>query len=134
MRDINRQLVASYARCRCCGTVLQSLHVHDYKTCKCDNETMIDGGLDYQRYGGMDLDMVEPIAVYADEPFLKVREHMYRVGPNKDGTGVMRIRRLFEMTDGHLEAMQTYPCPPWQLKLINKEIAYRQKSNISIPG
>lgn len=133
MNSIDRQMVASYARCRCCGTVLQSIHRHDYKTCKCDNETMIDGGLDYQRYGGIDLSMVEPIAVYADESFLKVREHMYRGGHGKDMKGVYRITRLFEMTDEHLQAVQTYPCPPWQLKLINKEIAYRQKRNISIP-
>jgi hypothetical protein len=132
MKNMNRQMVASYVRCRACGTILQSIHTHDYKTCSCDNETMVDGGLDYQRYGGMDLSLVEPFAVYDDESFLKVREHMYRGGHGKDMKGPFRLTRLFEMTDEHLNAMLTYPCPPWQLKLIKKEVQYRKKRNISI--
>jgi hypothetical protein len=38
------------ARCLECNEVLSSTHVHDYKTCSCDN-LMVDGGLDYIRRG-----------------------------------------------------------------------------------
>ena len=93
---------------------------------------MIDGGLNYQRYGGVDMSMVECIGVYADEDFGKVRQHMYRTGYGKDGTGAFRITRLFEMTDGHLQALLTYPCAEWQRELVNKELAYRSLLNISV--
>lgn len=34
----------------CCGTVLESTHVHDFKHCKC-GKVFIDGGNRYLRYG-----------------------------------------------------------------------------------
>lgn len=46
-------------KCLECGVVLSSEHRHDYKTCKCPNQTMVDGGNDYLRYGGKDLNKVE---------------------------------------------------------------------------
>lgn len=129
---MNRQLVANYVRCRQCGTVLQSLFRHDYKTCLCDNKTIADGGLSYIRFGGKDLKWVEPIAVYDDEPFEKVRQHMYRIGYGRDMKGPFHITRLFEMTDGHLEAMKTFGCADWQKSLIEKEKQYREDNNISV--
>ena len=132
MKNFDRQLVASYARCKQCGTVVQSLHRHDYKTCSCDNKTMIDGGTDYQRFGGVDIQWVEVFGVYTDEPFEKVRQHMYRLGYGKDTKGPFRIVRLFEMTNEHLLAMEIYPCVEWQMKLIRKEGAYRKVNNISV--
>lgn len=133
MNSIDRQLVASYARCRQCGTVLQSLYGHDYKTCRCGNETMVDGGLEYGRYGGMDMSLVEKIDIYADDPFELVRKHCYRAGYGKDKKGAYRITRLFEMTDEHLRATLEYGCALWQEELIRKEIIYRKENNISIP-
>jgi len=128
----SRQIVANYSRCRACGTVLQSLSGHDYKTCPCDNKTMVDGGLGYGRYGGVDMDLVENWQVFADEPFEKVRQHMYRTGFGKSGRDHFRITRLFEMTDEHLQAMHTYHCATWQLDLIKQEQEYRKANNISI--
>lgn len=56
------------ALCRCCGKVLVSLSRHDYKTCGCPNETMVDGGADYARYGGMDLNKVAyGVFIFNDE-------------------------------------------------------------------
>ena len=45
-------------KCLECGVVLDSIFRHDYKTCECPNETMVDGGDDYLRYGGKDLKKV----------------------------------------------------------------------------
>jgi len=39
--------------CPNCGKVMVSWHRHDYRTCSCSNETMIDGGRDYLRFGGV---------------------------------------------------------------------------------
>ena len=39
------------ARCRKCGTVIESKAVHDFVSCKC-GAIFVDGGLDYLRAGG----------------------------------------------------------------------------------
>lgn len=45
--------------CLRCGMVLVSFDRHDYKTCLCPNKTMVDGGSDYLRCGGKDLNLVQ---------------------------------------------------------------------------
>lgn len=46
--------------CLECGWIGVSWWVHDYKTCDCENRTMIDGGQEnYVRYGGKLLDKVQ---------------------------------------------------------------------------
>ncbi len=42
----------NWAKCRLCDDVIESVHRHDFQTCKC-GEIFIDGGNDYQRYGCM---------------------------------------------------------------------------------
>ena len=37
--------------CPECGARLFSWYRHDYKTCGCDNQAMVDGGDDYTRTG-----------------------------------------------------------------------------------
>jgi hypothetical protein len=34
------------AKCKLCGDIIESLHVHDYVSCKC-GEIAVDGGLQY---------------------------------------------------------------------------------------
>ena len=57
-------------QCLQCKTVLVSFHRHDYKTCACPNETMIDGGRDYLRCGGKDLKQIKVLKII--EPRKKV--------------------------------------------------------------
>lgn len=42
-------------RCKKCGDVLQSKHVHDFVMCKCKS-CFIDGGDEYTRIGGWKTD------------------------------------------------------------------------------
>lgn len=37
-------------RCKKCDTVIESKYTHDFKRCPCGS-VMVDGGLDYARYG-----------------------------------------------------------------------------------
>lgn len=37
--------------CPKCKRRMFSHYRHDYKTCSCPNQTMVDGGRDYLRYG-----------------------------------------------------------------------------------
>ena len=46
-------------QCLQCKMILVSFNRHDYKTCQCPNKTMIDGGTDYLRCGGMDMSKVQ---------------------------------------------------------------------------
>lgn len=46
-------------RCLKCGGELESKFRHDFKKCSCDNETFVDGGNDYFRYGCINIDLIE---------------------------------------------------------------------------
>ena len=48
----------SKVQCLGCGEVLLSQHVHDFQHCSCANYTFVDGGAQYYRYGGMNMDKI----------------------------------------------------------------------------
>lgn len=48
-------------QCMACKKRLFSLHRHDFKHCGCSNETYVDGGRDYLRYGWM---VLKPKRIY----------------------------------------------------------------------
>lgn len=126
-----RKIIYNSVYCMCCGTTIQSLHTHDYKKCDCSNEAMVDGGLDYARYGAKDRNLIKVNTVYLDDDFETVRKHMFRGGHGKDMKGVFRVTRLFEMTDEHLKALIDYGVAAWQEKLVKEEINYRYKNGLS---
>jgi len=47
--------------CLSCHEILESKFIHDFQTCSCDNQTFVDGGDDYCRIGGKNLDMLKII-------------------------------------------------------------------------
>lgn len=49
--------------CENCNTVLYSVNRHHFHTCGCENETMVDGGKDYLRTGGKNLDKVKTVTL-----------------------------------------------------------------------
>ena len=48
----------SKVQCLCCGEILVSKQVHDFQYCHCPNHTFVDGGSEYCRYGGMDMNKI----------------------------------------------------------------------------
>lgn len=48
-------------KCLVCNTILESKFRHDFQRCNCENQTFVDGGNDYTRYGGMDLTKIEVV-------------------------------------------------------------------------
>jgi hypothetical protein len=48
-------------KCLKCGKILVSKSVHNFVMCGCDNQTFVDGGDQYCRFGGVDMDFVELI-------------------------------------------------------------------------
>ena len=51
-------LKVNRVKCLGCNTILESKFRHDFKRCGCKNSTFIDGGLDYQRVGALDIDKI----------------------------------------------------------------------------
>lgn len=49
-------------QCLKCGEILESKYRHDFQMCVCDNETFIDGGYEYARVGGKNLNKIKFIA------------------------------------------------------------------------
>lgn len=58
-------------RCRKCGTYLESTYRHDYRTCECPAQVMVDGGKDYLRRGwngnlGTAEELIEELSEYEE--------------------------------------------------------------------
>jgi len=49
--------------CLECRMILVSFDRHDFKRCRCKNGTFVDGGTDYLRYGGVNLDKILPLKI-----------------------------------------------------------------------
>ncbi len=56
---VEKELLINQVKCLNCGTILTSYHTHDFQSCPCENQTFIDGGLEYQRFGGVNMTLVE---------------------------------------------------------------------------
>jgi len=85
------------------GTVLQSIHVHDYKQYvdKISLHTyMVDGGLAY--YSRNLLNDQEELSFYEDTPFKEIRQKLHRGTYGKSGKDPLSYIRLKDMTIGHL--------------------------------
>lgn len=125
-------MVYNAVQCKDCKEILVSHYTHDYKTCKCPQETMVDGGLSYGRYGGKDMDKVISLHVYSDEDFLKVREYAHWGNRGKDGKQPLTYLPLSKMTNNHLIALLDYGIVQWYKDLVEEELAYRKKNEIVI--
>ena len=71
-------LTKNSVRCLVCNTVLESKHRHHFLKCQCPNETTCDGGLEYQRTLGKDLNLIEDLCEYqvmTQEDYDKLIKH-----------------------------------------------------------
>jgi len=121
-----RQLVYNAVTCTECNELLVSYHRHDYKTCSCLNEAMVDGGTAYLRYGAKDMSKIKLFAIYADDEYEVVRKYATRGSRGVDGKKPLTWIPLCDMEDDHLEACLDYGGPDWHMELIRKEIEYRK--------
>ena len=121
-----RQIVYNSIKCLECNEILVSRHRHDYVTCDCPNSAMVDGGNEYERYGAMDMDKIEPNYIYLDDDFEIVRQHAARGSRGKDGKQPLTWVTIADMSDNYLHAVLDYGGDDWHLELIDKEIKYRQ--------
>lgn len=73
-----KTLIYNAVYCNLCDDTIQSYYGHDYKHCSCGN-AMVDGGLDYARWGWEQEDTVFNFSLYLeDHPFSIIRQYFYR--------------------------------------------------------
>ena len=120
-----RQLVYNAVKCHECEETIVSYSRHDYKTCGCPNGAMVDGGLDYARYGAKTLKKITSINIYADDDFELVRKHAFRGSRGVSGIEPMKYVPICDMDDDYLQKVLEYGGASWHLDLIRKEIDYR---------
>ena len=62
--NIVKVLTKNSVKCLVCNTILESKHRHDFVVCSCPNQTVCDGGLEYQRTLAVDLSLIENLCEY----------------------------------------------------------------------
>jgi len=121
-----RQIVYNAIKCLECGETIASRSRHDYVTCRCPNEAMVDGGNEYERYGAKDMDKIEAKYIYADDDFEIVRKYATRGSRGVDGRQPLKYIAICDIDDDYLRAILEYGGPKWHLDIIIKEIKYRE--------
>lgn len=133
---MEKQIILNRVQCKSCGEVLTSYHRHDYKTCGCWNETMVDGGTDYQRYGGKDLDLVDTsLTVYLSDDHEMNRVSAHWGNRGKDGKSPLSYKSVSQMSDNHLNNIikdMSGKIAPWMEDIILREIVDRITKDITI--
>lgn len=121
------------------GTILRSMHRHDYQTHTDKNglEYMVDGGNEYLRRNVHDDAPYTEMTIYDDEPFEVIRENLHRGGRGKDGRQPLKWTPLSEMSNAWVEACVTYNeernmGEHFATQMYRKEIEYRKENNINI--
>lgn len=133
---MEKQIILNRVQCRECGEVLTSYHRHDYKTCGCTNETMVDGGNEYQRYGGLNLDLVDTSStIYLSDDHEMNRSAAHWGNRGKDGRSPLSYKSVSQMSDNHLNNIirdMSGKIAPWMEDIILREIVDRITKDITI--
>lgn len=100
---------------------------------------MVDGGLDYQRYGGMDMLKVDrsPTVYLSTDPqdHNKMRTSFHWGSYGKNGDQPVKWMTPSEMSNDHIKNIIEKlgaRLAPWTLKIFERELEYRKENNIII--
>lgn len=111
------------------GTVLDSLHAHDYKEYVDANghTYIVDGGRDYRRRGSSQgAPPPTELSLTEDDPYETIRMVPIWGTRGKDGDQPLKCVSLADMEDDHIEAvLLTQFLPSWLAWLMRTEKAYR---------
>ena len=131
-----KQIILNRVQCRECGEVLTSYNRHDYKTCGCTNETMVDGGTDYQRYGGLNLDLVDiSSTIYLSDDHAMNRSAAHWGNRGKDGRSPLSYKSVADMSNTHIDNIikdMGGKIIPWMEEIMVTEQLYRFTNKITI--
>jgi hypothetical protein len=100
------RIVRARVQCMVCYKIIESHDRHDYKLCGCENQTMIDGGGEYERYGGIDMTKVHPLYEY-------VPAGTFLWGVLDRDTGETTKRQLSDLSDTHIQNIALHLRTRW---------------------
>lgn len=127
---MEKHLIYNSVICLQCSQTLVSRHRHDFQQCSCENGSFTDGGYDYQRWGGKDLEAIQSHCIYDDEPFEVIRFYLERgtYGVNSDEE--LKYVKLKDISNEWLENIITYETERSGkfLKIYKTEVKYRKKN------
>jgi hypothetical protein len=130
------QIILNRIQCKGCGEVLTSYNRHDYKTCGCENETMVDGGNDYQRYGGKDLSLVDSSStIYLSDDHMMNRSAAHWGNRGKDGRSAISYKSIADMSNDHISNVirdMAGRIAMWMEEIMINELSYRITNKIVI--
>ena len=133
---MEKQIILNRVQCRECGEVLTSYNRHDYKTCGCTNETMVDCGTDYQRYGGLNLDLVDTSStIYLSDDHAMNRSAAHWGNRGKDGRSPLSYKSIADMSNIHIDNIikdMGGKIIPWMEEIMVTEQLYRFTNKITI--
>lgn len=119
------------------GTVLESLHVHDYVTHTDANGEvyMLDGGCEYTRSSVND-EPATDVSICSDSPFPLIRRRVRRGTFDREGRRIWKP--VCELSDSHLRNILKYNEERGIgenrfSRVIEREIAYREENGVSVP-
>lgn len=117
------------------GTILQSYHVHDYKTYLDKNgyTYMVDGGNEYLRRTIVDEAPAEELSVLLSDPHEEIRAAFHWGTRGKDGKESLRWVALKDLDTDHIQAiLDTQPhISDWVRNIMSVEMNYRYALNFS---
>lgn len=113
------------------GTVLQSFHVHDYKSYTDKNGLtyMVDGGLDYLRRTVHPENEATELSVYDDDPFYLIRQTFHWGTRGKNGDQPLKWKPLSNLADDHIDAIieTQKQVPEHLLNIFKQEVEWRKQ-------
>ncbi len=68
MKHTQEVVLKNSIQCLDCEAILVSTHRHDYRTCDCPNQAMVDGGKEYLRRGAKDLERIKELSITETRP------------------------------------------------------------------
>lgn len=77
------RIYVPFIKCLNCKAILNSKFTHDFVQCSCSNQTFVDGGDEYCRYGGVDMEKIQIIDF--ETIFSFIRKHYPAYDSEIDG-------------------------------------------------
>jgi hypothetical protein len=76
--------------------------------CGCENNTHVDGGFDYSKFGGENLELVQSFCIYENEPFEVIRFYLERGGRGANNDEELKYTKLKDISNDWLNAIIKY--------------------------
>lgn len=125
---MDKSIVLNQVTCLECNTVLRSINRHDFKKCNCPNETSVDGGFEYSKYGGKDLEKVSALTLYSDDDHNILRDfcEWSKLDTKTNNHSFIKIK---DLGDDHLKSLVNYSfMSDSYKKIIQDEINFRNQN------